>query len=309
MLKHKVFFRFLVIISAIILFLISFTYIYNAINAILQNILLGISCSLFAWASVDLIDFSIDSYSLYIDERHTFLRELISRSERITQHIRCDDLVDNSLFKEQENFKQIDSILKGENQEELEQMQRKWLDSQEAFDELHKYIALFPLESKIYCCSSEYEKIYNYIDRCYWLFQGCTSNDKTNVPRLYDGLIEKTTTNKPYTLGQFIQDTDFITHTIPSQYHEMQNIAINDEPYSPPDELFSPCHYGIIKAYTLNHLGKNQSTTSKGILRLAPSKRIEETITAKQSNICCIQILFILSIIFPKHLHCLELYR
>lgn len=305
-LKRKVFFRFLVIISPSILFYFSSTYIYNAI---LQNILLGISCSLFAWASVDLIDFSIDSYSLYIDERHTFLSELINRSEKITQHIRCDDLINHSSFKEQETFEEIDSILKGKNQKTLDKVKSKWLDSQKAFDDLHNYIALFPLSSKLYCCSSEYEKIYNYIDRCYWLFQGCTSSDKINIPRLYDGLIEKTTTKNSYTLERFMKDTDFITHTIPSQYQEMQTIAINDEPYSPPDELFSPYHYGIIRAYTINQLGEHHSTTSNGILRLTPSKRIEEAITAKHSNICFIQILFILSLIFPKHLHCLELYH
>ncbi len=299
-LKQKIFFRLGTIAVSILLFALFSTCVYNSI---LQNILIGFTCSLFAWAVVDFIDFSVDTYSVYIDERHRFLHEIIKKLDKVTEQFRFDNTKGNS----EENFYQIDCLLSDNNAETNLNLQKIWLDSQIILDELYKYIILFPLKSKIYCCSPEYEKIFHYMTRCHWFLQGCLSNGQVNIKRLYDVLIKKNISSEHYSLNNFLKDIDFQIREINIIYNEMQNIKLSEEPYTPPDELFSKYHYGVISEYSLKNMSNGEF--HKGILYFVPSHYIEQLITAKQSKMLFIKNLFVLSIIFPKKCRYFQLYK
>ena len=49
----------------------------------IQSILLGLCTSIIAWAVVDYLELSVNTYAIYIDERHQFLAEIRKQFEAI----------------------------------------------------------------------------------------------------------------------------------------------------------------------------------------------------------------------------------
>jgi len=298
-LKEKVIHRIIVLLLMITM-IIPLLYIPEQFSTI-QSILLGLCTSIIAWAVVDYLELSVNTYAIYIDERHQFLAEIRKQFEAIKKLFQFEATSKIN----QDTFQCIDDMLSLKDSAYQKEIKDTWMSVDKLFTDIYNFIILYPLKSQIYCCSAEYEELQNYFNRCYWLLQGCLYAYPNNLATLYEKFIDKKVKSSPYVIEK-LDEWNTINKKINSCYITMQSIELNTKSYTPPNDIIEKYKYSIIHYYSDVNFNITSSQAREGYFIFCPYKTLEKYLYADQENSICKQYFFLIFTLIDKKLPALH---
>lgn len=212
-LRDRLYFRFIVITTAVICVLISYFLSGSecSVCKTVKDLLLGIAGSAFVWSIIELFDFMINIYDEYKGQRDKF----IEKSRNF-----CSGLSDLLSDKEPKDV-EYDKVCS-------------------CVSDFHQIISQTPFHEPIYAISDEFISIYNYINRLYWKLlslnyiykSNCGGEDSDKKQgAIYDTLVEVSTAHQE--IAKYVQDAN----NIDNEYEKLSKIEVNSEPLTMPSNI------------------------------------------------------------------------
>lgn len=253
----------------------------------------GVAISVLAWAIVELWNYVVDLNSKYIKERVLFLDGLKSLMSELVQEFRKIEVEQ----KGRDGFYRIDDVMRGDNEERLQEIIDIWERVGNHLLKINEYLFKSTKEEPIYSCSKEFDKIVNYMNRCFWHYQA--SMNCEDYHDLYLTFFEHRPFSRRLDIHTFIELFNSQFNGVYNNYRIMKDIRLNDEPYEPPKGIVFPWHFGIVNEYSLVSVGNNRQEEARGVVQFVPCKRLEHIIMAPKSEIPFINKLHIISLMYP----------
>lgn len=199
LLKQKFYSRIIVAFIALIICVLS----VMIKEGVLKTVILGISGSAFAWSFVEIIDFFINTFDAYKDQRIKVLRIIFCHFAELKELVRIDKIEEFDLEK-------VSKVI----------------------ENLTCDVFAFPFDGRVYSISSEFQKIANYISRMYWKTSGVVHfGDNAHKELLYNSFVTQSSEYSNTKCMQFMKDFA----SLPSKYEELSEIKINFKFLQEPD--------------------------------------------------------------------------
>ena len=200
LLKQKFYSRIIVALTAVA---ICFLACVLNVNEDIKSVILGITGSALAWSIVEIVDFFINTFDAYKDQRIKLLRIVFCHFAELKELVRIDKTEELDLEK-----------------------------VSEVIGKLTHDVYSFPFEGRIYSISSEFQQIANYISRMYWKTLGVAHfGHDDNKKQLYNSLVKQSSEYSDEICKQFMRDFTSLT----SKYEELSKIGISFEFLPEPD--------------------------------------------------------------------------
>jgi len=262
----------------------------------------GVAISIAAWAIVELWNYVVDINSKYIKERVLFFDGLISLMSDLVQEFRKIEVEQTN----RDGFYRVDDIMRGDNKERLQEIIDVWERVGNHLSKINKYLFKSTKAVPVYSCSKEFDKIANYMNRCFWHYQA--SVYCKDYQDLYLTFFEHRPFSRSLDIHEFVEILNSQFNSVNKNYHIMKNIKLNDEPYEPPEGIVFPYHLGIVNEYSLVSSRNGQQEEMGGVVQFVPCKRLEHIVMAKKSDIPRIEMLNIISLMYPDKFSLFQLH-
>lgn len=200
LLKQKFYSR---IIVAVVTMLICFLACKLKEGSNVKTLMFGIAGSAFAWSFVEIIDFFINTFDAYKEQRIKLLRTIFCHFAELKELVRIDKIEEFDLEK-------VNKVI----------------------ENLTRDVFAFPFDGRVYSISSEFQKIANYISRMYWKTSGVVHfGDNAHKELLYNSFVTQSSEYSNTKCMQFMKDFA----SLPSKYEELSEIEIIFEFLPEPD--------------------------------------------------------------------------
>lgn len=201
LLKQKFYSRIIVAFIALIICVLS----VMIKEGVLKTVILGISGSAFAWSFVEIIDFFINTFDAYKDQRIKVLRIIFCHFAELKEFVRIERI-------EEFDFEKANVVI----------------------EKLARDVFSFPFEGRVYTISSEFQNIENYIKRMYWKTLGVAHFDNDDYKQqLYNSLVKQSNVYSDAICKQFMKNFTNLNY----EYGKIAEIEINFESLPEPDIL------------------------------------------------------------------------
>lgn len=199
LLKQKFYSRIIVAFAAMIICVFSLM----LDDGVLKTVILGISGSALAWSIVEIIDFFINTFDAYKDQRIKLLRIIFCHFAELKKFVRINKAEELDLEK-------VNAVI----------------------EKLMRDVFSFPFEGKVYSISSEFQQIANYVRRMYWKTLGVAHFGNDDYKKqLYNSLVKQSSEYSEIIYKRFMRDFANLS----SNYEELAEIEIDFTFFSEPD--------------------------------------------------------------------------
>ena len=264
--------------------------------------MVGVAISVLAWALVELYNYAVDVNSKYIVERVLFFNGLRFLMSDLVQEFKKIEVEQNG----REGFYQIDDIMRGDNAERIQEIDDIWNRVGDHLLKVNEYLFKATKEEPIYSCSKEFDKIANYMNRCFWHYQASMYCE--DYRDLYLTFFEHRPSSRKLDVNEFIKLINSQFNSVDKNYHIMQKIRLNDDPYEPPEGIMLPWHFGVVNEYSLVSVGNGHQEETIEVVQFVPCKRLEHIFMAQKSEMPCIELLNIISLMYPDEVSLFQLH-
>ena len=264
--------------------------------------MVGVAISVLAWALVELYNYAVEINSKYVVERVVFFNGLRPLMSDIVQEFKEIEVEQSG----REKFYQVDDIMRGDNEERIQELNDIWDRVGIHLSRINEYLFKATKEEPVYSCSKECDKITNYMNRCFWHYQASMYCE--DYLDLYLTFFEHRPFYRRLAIYEFIELINSQFNGVDNKYRIMKKIKLNDEPYEPPEGIVFPCHLGVVNEYSLVSIGNGQQEETGGVVQFVPCKRLEHIAMAQKSDIPRIEMLNIISLMYPDKFSLFQLH-
>lgn len=210
---------------------------YAYINEPLYNILMGICCSIIAWALVEIWLFNTNMFSEYLQERYAFVNEIQKTLLNIKN--KFEDLEEDIQEDSIDGFNDaLSNRIDGDCINR--QLIKLWDDIEKELNIILSFANRFPLNSKYYCLTEEYKEIGKVLNNCFWILTSCLYTEYGGSPHLteaYRKLISYILRVETITIDQMVSDMDRDFNGTEKEYARIRQFDIDNDWIIPSEEV------------------------------------------------------------------------
>ena len=242
---------------------------YGYKNESMNNILMGICCSIIAWALVEIWLFNTNMFSEYLQERYAFVNEIQKTLLSIKNKFK--NLEENIQEENIDGFNDaLSNRIRGESINE--QLVKLWENIEKDLNNILSFANRFPLDSKYYCLSEEYKEILRVLNNSFWILTACLYTEYEGHPHFkeaYKRFISYILRVEAISIDKIISNANKEINGANIEYARIRQLEINNDWIIPSEEVCWREDCSIIKRYNCVRVDIGQNCIKELIFKPA----------------------------------------
>ena len=219
---------------------------------------MGICCSIIAWALVEIWLYNTKVFSDCLQERYAFVNEI--QKTLLSIRNKFNSLEENIQDGDIDSLNNILTNCPGENCGD-EQLENLWDNIEKDLNDILSFANRFPLESRYYCLTEEYEEIRRVLNNSFWILAACLYTEyggRPHIAEAYNKLISYITKEEMISLEQIVMDINRDANGTGVEYARIRQLEISNDLIIPLEDVCWREDYSIIRKAHCVHIDRGQ---------------------------------------------------